>query len=152
MNARWATAAAAVDYKDWYIVVWLTPGIVQWPKGCACCQRIAETTAEARDDDERMMASYPICRRCARHAKVDDTSMSISMAVGAVVAVGGWIAAFGFSIMGWIIIQLLIMFAVFMFVTVLVSQFFLQREALPLSGRWAARPVLSRIGVRRDVR
>jgi len=121
MNARWATAAAAVDYKDWYIVVWLTPGIVQWPKGCACCQRIAETTAEARDDDEHVMASYPICRRCARHAKLDDTAMSISMAVGAIVVVGGWIAASGVSIMGWILLQLLIMVAAFVLVTVAVS-------------------------------
>ena len=123
MNARWATAAAAVDYKDWYIVVWLTPGILNWPKACACCLRIAETIAEARDDDERVLASYPICRRCARHAKLDDTAMNISMAVGAIVVVGGWIAAFGFSIMGWIVLQLLLMFAAFMCVTVAVSWF-----------------------------
>ena len=117
MNARWATAAAAVDYKSWYIVVWLTPGILEWPKGCACCRRMAETTGEACDDDERVMARYPICRRCHRHAKLDDTAMSISMAVGALVTVGGWIAVFGFSVLGWIVLQLVLMAFAFVIVT-----------------------------------
>ena len=115
MNTRWAKAASAVDFKGWYIV-WLTPGILQWPKGCACCRRIAETTAEARRE-ERVMASYPICRRCVRHAKLDETAMGISMAVGALLVVGGWIAAFGFSVMGWIGLQLILMFLAFALLT-----------------------------------
>ncbi len=108
MNMAKGTAAGAVDYKDWYIVVCLTAGALQWPRRCACCLRRPETKGAAEKDGE-LMARYPICRRCFRHAKMDDTALAVSIAFGILTVGGGWIALFGFSIMLWIGLQIALM-------------------------------------------
>ena len=109
-------AAGAVDFKDWYIVVSLTAGALQWPRRCACCLRRPETTGVAEKDGE-LIARYPICRRCFRHAKMDDSAITVSLAVGVLTVGGGWIALFGFSVMLWIGLQLILM----LFAAMLVS-------------------------------
>lgn len=116
MNMKKAAVAAAANFKDWHIVVWLTPGDVQWPRRCACCMRRPEKTAVAWDGD-RVVAQYPICRPCYQHARVDDRALATAMGISAVTIVGGWIALFGFSVMVYIVLQLILMFLAFLIVT-----------------------------------
>ena len=122
MNMTKGTAAGAVDFKGWYIVVWLTAGALQWPRRCACCLRMPETTGTV-EKDGAVIARYPICRRCFRHAKTDDVAMAVSLAVGVLTIGGGWIALFGFSIMVWIGLQLILMLFAVVLVTVAVYWF-----------------------------
>ncbi len=108
MNMNRGTAAGAVDFKSWYVVVWLTAGELVWPRRCACCLRRPETTGTVENDTE-LIARYPMCRRCHRHAKMDDIAMGISLAIGVLIVGGGWVAMFGFSVMVWIGLQIALM-------------------------------------------
>jgi hypothetical protein len=89
---------------------------VQWPRRCACCSKPPETTARAVDE-ARSVAEYPISRPCFRHAKVDEVALFVSLAIGAAVVLGGWVAAFGFSIMRWVLLQGILMLIAWMLVT-----------------------------------
>lgn len=112
VTATRATAAGAVDFKSWYMVVWVTAGEMVWPRVCACCRRRSESTEELMDGDVAV-ARYPICRPCRRHARLDDIAMGIALALGAIVIVGGYLAVFGFSVMSRIGLQLVVMFIAF---------------------------------------
>ena len=116
MNMTKGKAAGARDFKGWYIVVCLTAGALQWPRRCACCLRRPETTGAA-EKDGKLIARYPICRRCFRHAKLDDIAIAVSIAVGVLTIGGGWIALFGFSIMLWIVLQIVLMLMATVLVT-----------------------------------
>ncbi len=59
MNMTKGKAAGAVDFKDWYIVVSLTAGALQWPRRCACCLRRPETTGVAEKDGEQPPPGFP---------------------------------------------------------------------------------------------
>lgn len=110
-------AAGAADFKGWYVVVWLTPGALEWPRRCACCSRLRPETCQTIEEDSRLIGQYPICRVCRRHAKADDVAMGVSIAIGALVVIGGWIALFGLSVMYRIGIQLVLMFFAFALIT-----------------------------------
>jgi len=116
MNMAKGVAAGAVDFKGWFIVVALAAGALQWPRRCACCLRRPETTGAAEKDGQ-VIVRYPMCRRCFRHAKKDDIAMGVSLAIGVLTIGGGWIALFGFSIMVWIGLQIVLM----LFAVVLVT-------------------------------
>ena len=116
MGTAKAAAAGAVDFKGWFTVVWLTSGTIEWPQACACCRHLPETTAVAMDG-QNPVAQYPICRRCLRHARIDDMAMGAAILIGALTVVGGWIAKFGFSIMARVGLQLILMFLAFILVT-----------------------------------
>lgn len=116
MNMKRAVAASAANFKDRHVVVWLTPGDVQWPHRCACCMRRPEKTATAWDND-RVVAQYPICRPCYQHARVDDRAMLTAMGIAAAGIVGGWVALFGLAVMAYVVLQLILMFLAFLALT-----------------------------------
>jgi len=115
MSEGKGAAAGAADFKGWYVVVWLTPGGLEWPRRCACCLRRPETS-QTIEEGSKLIGHYPICRVCRRHAKADDVAMGVSITIAALVVVGGWIAL-GLSVMYRVGIQLVLMLLAFALIT-----------------------------------
>jgi hypothetical protein len=81
---EWAKAVGAATFRDEYHVVWLIPGLIRWPKRCACCRGIADDLGGPKIDKlvGQQPLEYPICRRCRGHARFAEYLLFSALAAG----------------------------------------------------------------------